>query len=140
MSDNKKEIEKQLESGQDSGIKIEFKPSDEKVPVFSVKKTPEQINIENKQVETSPLGINANLGSFGSEQPSITPSATISTSKVATLEKIDEKEVQIVPKPDDKNVKIDFNKFENRKSSKKLTKLGLKFDLWLRQPRTLLMI
>jgi hypothetical protein len=122
MTDKEKDLnQEQDKSG--AGLKVEFKPSGEKTEPFVVKKTPDQIKIENSQSTSNPLDINTNLGSFGSND--VVP--PISTEKVATLEKIQEKNDQL-PTLDNDNVKINFHKFERNKNVQIKTKLGSKLD------------
>jgi hypothetical protein len=140
MSDKEKELNnKPTDDRQSSDLKIEFKPSDSKDPSFVVKKTPEQIKIENSESvpEQSSLDINANLGSFGTPEPIV--DKTLSTTNISALEKIQEKNDEIAI-TDDKDSKINFNKFENRQEKKSRTKFGARFDIWLRKPKILLRI
>jgi hypothetical protein len=125
MADNNKDLNKEKDSPA-SDLKVEFKPSGEKTGPFVVKKTADQIKIEGTQPTQSSLDINANLGSFGADAtPS--PVTSLSTDKVSTLEKIHEKNDEL-PVQDSKNAKIDFEKFERRKSVKVKSKFGIKFD------------
>jgi hypothetical protein len=130
--------EKDLNTEQDkpaSNLKVAFKPSGEKTEPFAVKKTPEQIKIENNEAPSNPLDINSNLGSFGPSDlgpdtpSSSTPSvvSNLSTEKVSTLEKIQEKNEQISVQ-NASNVKINFDKFERNKNVKVKTRVGIKFD------------
>jgi hypothetical protein len=142
MSDKEKELDKQ-DKPADTDIKIKFEPSGEKVGPFVVKKTPESIKIENAQTPPADsLDINSNLGSFGSNE-NLTNEPTdikpvISTEKISALEKIQEKSDQL--SNTDTHAKIDFQKFERKKDVKIKNAFLLKFDNWLRQPKTLLRI
>jgi hypothetical protein len=146
--DNK---EKKNEGETTSGVKIDFKPADDKEPTFVVKKTPDQIKIENAQIKAQPstLDINSNLGSFANvdepnplQQKVETEEAQLGTTKVAVIEKIQEVTDETTDKPvvNEKDTKIDFGKFDRRKQTKIQTKLGTKLDIWLRNPKTLLKI
>jgi hypothetical protein len=135
--DNK---EKKNEGETTGGVKIDFKPTDGQEPTFVVKKTPDQIKIENAQIKAQPntLDINSNLGSFANvdepnplQQKVETEEAQLGTTKVAVIEKIQEVTDETVSKPviNEKDTKIDFDKFDRRKQTKIQTKLGTKLDI-----------
>jgi hypothetical protein len=130
MTDKEKDLNKESDvSG--TNLKVEFKPSGEKPEPFAVKKTPTQIKIENNQTTPNSLDINSNLGSFDSANLDSTSSAasipTVSTEKLSTLEKIQEKNDEL-PTETSKDIKIDFDKFERNKQVKVKTKIGIKLD------------
>jgi hypothetical protein len=149
MSDtNKKETLGNQNQSDDRGIKIDFKPSGDKVDPFVVKKSSEQIRIEanNTYNDNDGTDINAaNLGVFGDDATagdSFAPTQTITpateaeknmnTSEIQMLSAIEakkEKDDSTVDKRH-KNTKIDFEKFERTKQSKSTGNgLGVKFDI-----------
>jgi hypothetical protein len=138
MSDlQNKDKNKEVESTT-GGIKIDFKPADDKAPTFAVKKTVEQIKIDGNQPKAQPdtLDINSNLGSFGSvDEPNplqekiSMEEAQLGTAKVSVIEKIQEIKDETPVVVDEKNAKIDFAKFDRKKQTKLQTKLGTKLDI-----------
>ena len=127
MTDKEKDLKKEPTEESVHNLKVEFKPSGAKTEPFVVKKTPDQIKIENSATVSSSIDINSNLGSFGADTPSPNEATALSTDKVSTLEKIQENSSQVTKEMTD-GAKIDFDKFERRKTLKVKTKLGIKLD------------
>ncbi|GHU26300.1 hypothetical protein FACS1894152_0600 [Bacilli bacterium] len=148
MSDLDNKDKTNNEPSNDSGLKVEFKPSNDKTEPLSVKKTPEQIKAETFTAGATPtkdqIDINANLGSFGDDTETVTTVTSAvnqqnSTQTVvdSTLEKIDNEKSNI---PATKDEQINFEKFDRKKNVKAKTALGMKLDIWLRNPKMLLRI
>jgi hypothetical protein len=125
------------EQNNDSGLKVEFKPSNEKTEPLSVKKTPEQIKAETFTIGPTPtkdeIDINANLGSFGDNTETVTTVTSAvekpnSTQVVvdSTLEKLDVAKPTTTPNKDEQ---LNFEKFERNKNKQAKTKLGVKLDI-----------
>jgi hypothetical protein len=145
--DNKNETLNDSTDQKDQGIKIDFKPSGEKVDPFVVKKSAEQIKIETKDADNTNPGIDinaANLGVFADDTEagnSFAPAKTITplteaeknmdTKDIQVLSAIEEKkESDDVLDKKSKDAKIDFEKFERTKSSRSSSNgLTVKFDI-----------
>ena len=125
----------------DGGLKIEFTPANAQADLnanksFAVKKTPEQIKIENEQAQlekvnaTGSESINSKLGVF-------TKRAEIKSEPVVATKLETEQEQQ--PKEEKSKIRLNFEKFNQKRKNKtiKTSKFGEKVSIMLRSKKGL---